>query len=187
MERQGVRSATLDGHLVARSMRVWPRTVEGRHLIDRAQRSYSITGPPQAAGSVVVIGNSGAEFGVRGYITAYDLDPARSAGASSRCRAIRAKSAPEHPEMAAALTTWSKTIGLALASAAVVGEMNLRPRARPAVYGHGHPAAGCQAAPGRRDNLYLASILAIKPGTGKLAWYFQTTPGEMRTTPPRRT
>jgi quinohemoprotein ethanol dehydrogenase len=41
--------------------------------IDDKQRGYSVTGAPQVAGNVVVIGNGGAEFDARGYVTAYDL------------------------------------------------------------------------------------------------------------------
>ncbi len=45
--------------------------------------------------------------------------------------------------------------------------------------GNASPLAPWVRSPGGGDNLFLASILAIKPGTGKLAWHFQTTPGEM--------
>ncbi len=71
--------ATLDGHLVALDARDGKEVWKVDTLIERNERSYCITGPPQVAGPVVVIGNSGAEFGVRGYVTAYDLDHRRAA------------------------------------------------------------------------------------------------------------
>ena len=64
--------ATLDGFLVCLD------TQDGKELwtvdtfTDRT-KSYTITSPPQVAGSIVMIGNSGSEYGVRGYVTAYDL------------------------------------------------------------------------------------------------------------------
>ena len=42
--------------------------------IEDHKRAYSVTGAPQIAGKVVVIGNGGAEFDSRGYVTAYDLE-----------------------------------------------------------------------------------------------------------------
>ncbi|MEY2854076.1 MAG: hypothetical protein RL030_1208, partial [Pseudomonadota bacterium] len=47
--------------------------------IDDKQRGYSVTGAPQVAGKVVVIGNGGAEFDARGYVTAYDLETGKQA------------------------------------------------------------------------------------------------------------
>ncbi|MEO6369014.1 MAG: PQQ-binding-like beta-propeller repeat protein, partial [Steroidobacteraceae bacterium] len=41
-------------------------------VVDRT-RAYSITGAPQIAGGVVVIGNGGAEYDSRGYVSAYDI------------------------------------------------------------------------------------------------------------------
>ena len=73
-------------------------------LTDRT-RGYSITGAPQIAGNVVVIGNGGADFGVRGYITAYDLITG-----AEEWRFFMVPGDPEngyeHPEMEMAAETW---------------------------------------------------------------------------------
>ena len=66
--------ATLDGFLVALDASTGAELWKADTFIDRDTRFYAITSPPQVAKDIVVIGNSGAEFGVRGYITAYDLD-----------------------------------------------------------------------------------------------------------------
>ena len=174
--------ATLDGHLVALDARDGKEVWKVDTLIDRNERSYSITGPPQVAGSVVVIGNSGAEFGVRGYVTAYDLESGAQRWRFYSVPGDPAKGPPEHPEMATALATWSPNADWASGLGGTVwGEMNYDPELDLLYVGTGNasPLAPWVRSPGGGDNLFLASILAIKPGTGKLAWYFQTTPGEM--------
>jgi quinohemoprotein ethanol dehydrogenase len=174
--------ATLDGHLVALDARDGHELWKVDTLIDRTQRAYSITGPPQVAGSVVVIGNSGAEFGVRGYVTAYDLENGAQRWRFYTVPGDPAQGPPEHPEMATALKTWSEKSDWASGLGGTVwGEMNYDPVLDLLYVGTGNasPLAPWLRSPGGGDNLYLASILAIKPGTGQLAWHFQTTPGEM--------
>jgi quinohemoprotein ethanol dehydrogenase len=174
--------ATLDGHLVALDARSGKQLWKTDTLIDRKLRSYSITGPPQVAGPVVVIGNSGAEFGVRGYITAYDLDTGKQQWRFYTVPGDPKAGPPEHPEMITALATWDPDSdwdsGL---GGTVWGEMNYDPELDLLYVGTGNasPLAPWHRSPAGGDNLFLASILAIKPGTGKLLWHFQTTPGEM--------
>jgi quinohemoprotein ethanol dehydrogenase len=64
---------TLDGRLVAVDAATGNQVWEVDTVIDRT-RNYSITGAPRAAKGKIFIGNGGAEFGVRGYVTAYDAD-----------------------------------------------------------------------------------------------------------------
>ena len=61
---------TLDGRLVALDAKTGAR-VWDVNTIDRTQ-PYTITGAPRVARGLVIIGNGGAEFGVRGYVSAYD-------------------------------------------------------------------------------------------------------------------
>jgi len=174
--------ATLDGHLVALDARDGKELWRTDTLIDRDLRSYSITGPPQVAGKVVVIGNSGAEFGVRGYVTAYDLDSGKQLWRFFTVPGDPRKSPPEHPELVTALKTWAADSDWESGLGGTVwGEMNYDPVLDLLYVGTGNasPEAPWVRSPGGGDNLYLSSILAIKPATGKLVWYFQTTPGEM--------
>jgi quinohemoprotein ethanol dehydrogenase len=174
--------ATLDGHLVALDARDGKQLWKTDTLIDRDQRSYSITGPPLVAGDVVVIGNSGAEFGVRGYVTAYDLDSGKQRWRFYAVPGDPKKGPPEHPEMVEALKTWDANSDWESGLGGTVwGEMNYDPELDLLYVGTGNasPLAPWLRSPGGGDNLFLASILAIRPGTGKLVWYFQTTPGEM--------
>ena len=174
--------ATLDGHLVALDAGNGRELWKVDTLIERDQRSYSITGPPQVAGHVVVIGNSGAEFGVRGYVTAYDLDTGKQRWRFFTVPGDPEKGPPEHPEMARALRTWAADSDWKSGLGGTVwGEMNYDPELDLLYVGTGNasPEAPWIRSPGGGDNLFLASILAIRPGSGELVWHFQTTPGEM--------
>ena len=144
-------------------------------------KAYTITGPPQVAGSIVMIGNSGGEYGVRGYITAYDLETG-----DQHWRFFLVPGDPdkgfEHPEMEVASKTWDPDSdwesgggGTSWGEAAYDPELNL-------LYvgtGNSSPYPIWFRSPSGGDNLYLASILAINPDNGQLVWHYQTTPGEL--------
>ena len=142
-------------------------------------RRYTITGAPRVVKDKVIIGNGGAEFGVRGYITAYD---AATGDQVWRFYTVPGNPAEpfEHPELEAAAETWSGewwTVGgggTAWDSMAYDPELDL-------LYvgtGNGSPWTRYHRSPGGGDNLYLCSILALRPDTGQLVWYYQTTPGD---------
>lgn len=144
-------------------------------------KAYTITSPPQVAGDIVMIGNSGGEYGVRGYITAYDLETG-----DQQWRFFLVPGDPdkgfEHPEMEMASKTWDPDShwesgggGTSWGEAAYDPELNL-------LYvgtGNSSPYPIWFRSPSGGDNLFLASILAINPDNGKLVWHYQTTPGEM--------
>ena len=65
--------ASLDGRLIALDAATGEKVWETDTIIDR-DRFYSITGAPRAARGKIFIGNGGAEFGVRGYVSAYDAE-----------------------------------------------------------------------------------------------------------------
>ncbi len=170
----------LDGYLVcidaATGIVVWKVDA----IIDR-ERFYTITGPPQVAGNVVVIGNSGAEFGVRGYITAYDLETGKQAWRFFTVPGDPKKDF-EHPELEAASKTWDPNSNWESGMGGTVwGEMTYDPELNLLYVGTGNssPYPIWFRSPTGGDNLYLSSILAINPDNGKLKWYYQTTPGEI--------
>jgi quinohemoprotein ethanol dehydrogenase len=175
-----VYAGTLDGFLVCLDASTGKELWKVNTLADR-NAFYTITGAPQIAGGKVIIGNAGAEFGVRGYISAYDARTGKYAWRFYTVPGDPAK-APEHPEMEVAGKTWDpKSDWEAGGGGTVWGQMAYDPELNLLYVGTGNatPYPIWYRSPSGGDNLYLASILAINPDNGKLQWHYQTTPGEM--------
>jgi quinohemoprotein ethanol dehydrogenase len=169
----------LDGRLVALDQSTGAKVWEAQTSIDPAD-AYTITGAPRMVKGKVIIGNGGAESAVRGYISAYDADTGRLAWRFFTVPGDPAKGF-EHPELEWAARTWTGEWwkaggggGTAWDAMAYDAELDL-------LYvgtGNGGPWDRNIRSPQGGDNLFLASILAIKPDTGRLAWHFQEVPGE---------
>ena len=168
---------TLDGRLIALDAGTGARLWEVQ--TSDTGSMYSITGAPRAARGMVFIGNGGAEFGVRGYVSAYDATTG-----SLRWRTWTVPGNPasgfESPAMRVAATTWTgewwKFGGGGTAWDAIVVDKDAN-----RVYvgtGNGSPWLRSLRSPGGGDNLYLASILALDASTGEQLWYYQTVPGD---------
>lgn len=146
--------------------------------IDDKSRNYTSTGAPYIAKELVVIGNSGGEFDVRGYVTAYDTRTGKQAWRFYTVPGDPRKGF-EHPELEQAAKTWDKDslwdLGLggnAWDGMAYDPELNL-------LYigtGNGTPWNPRLRSPAGGDNLFLSSILAIDPDTGRLKWHYQIDP-----------
>ena len=176
---------TLDGRLVALD-RDTGEVIWEKVTVDQSQ-SYSITGAPRVIGGKVLIGNGGAEFGVRGYIAAYDAEDGDELWRFYTVPGDEGEDAPEY--LKAAAETWSDDVltgnsgigggGTVWDSMAYDPELDL-------LYfgvGNGSPWNRAYRSPGadgagEGDNLYLSSIVAIRPDTGEYVWHYQTTPGE---------
>ena len=174
--------ATLDGFLVALDASTGRELWKSDTLMDRDTRFYTITSPPQVAKNVVVIGNSGAEFGVRGYITAYDLDSGEQRWRFFTVPGDPAKGPPENPAMELALQTWGPDTDWESGLGGTVwGEMNYDPDLDLLYVGTGNstPYSGWHRDPSKGDNLFLVSILAIDPDDGRLVWHYQQVPWEI--------
>lgn len=149
-------------------------------IIDR-KWSYTITGAPRVVKGRVIIGNGGAEFGVRGYITAYDAETGRQAW-----RWFTVPGDPSKPfeneAMERAAKTWdpSNRYWEAGGGGTVWDAMAFDPKLN-LLYigtGNGSPWARSKRSPAGGDNLYLASIVALNPDTGQYVWHYQQTPGD---------
>jgi quinohemoprotein ethanol dehydrogenase len=175
--RGRVFSGTIDGRLLA--LDAGTGAVVWEVQTTDTSRPYTITGAPRVVGGNVIIGNGGAELGVRGYVSAYDAETGRLVW-----RFYTVPGDPSQPfeskhlEMAA--STWSGqwwTVGggaTAWDSFAYDPELDL-------LYigtGNGSPWSRYARSPEGGDNLFVSSILAVRPATGELVWYFQTTPGD---------
>ena len=143
------------------------------------KQAYTITGAPRVVKDKVLIGNGGAEFGVRGYVTAYDADTGKQAWRFYTVPGDPSKGF-ENKAMEMAAKTWHgewwKLGGGGTAWDAIVYDPELD-----LVYigvGNGSPWNQGKRSPGGGDNLFLSSIVALKADTGEYVWHYQTTPGE---------
>ena len=173
--------ATLDGWLVSLDAATGKEVWRADTFIERDSRFYTITGPPIVAKNVVVVGNSGAEFGVRGYVTAYDLNTGEKKWRFFTVPGDPAKGPDEHPEVTTARKTWDPKSDWASGLGGTVwGEMNYDPELNLLFVGTGNSSPYPMAfrSPSGGDNLYLDCILAINPDDGRMKWFYQTTPGE---------
>lgn len=172
-----VYSATLDGRLLSLNAQTGELNWEV-NTTDQAQ-SYTVTGAPRVFDDKLVIGNGGAEYGVRGYVSAWDTETGEMLW---RFYTVPGNPADgfedETQEMAAATWTgewWQQGGGgTAWDSFAYDPELNL-------VYigtGNGSPWPRALRSPGGGDNLFLASIVAVDADTGAYAWHYQTVPGD---------
>jgi quinohemoprotein ethanol dehydrogenase len=148
-------------------------------ITDRS-RAYAITGAPQIAGDVVVIGNGGAEFDSRGYVSAYD----RTSG-DLRWRFYTVPGDPskpfENPALEMAAKTWDPKRDLAYGGGGNAWDAFAYDAESDLVYfgtANGAPWSRAHRSPSGGDNLFLASIVALNAKTGDYVWHYQQTPGE---------
>ncbi|MEN0063861.1 MAG: PQQ-dependent dehydrogenase, methanol/ethanol family [Myxococcota bacterium] len=140
---------------------------------------YTITGAPRAIDGKIIIGNGGAELGVRGYVSAYDAETGKMLW---RFHTVPGNPADgfENDAMKKAAETWNGEWwkygggGTVWDAMAYDPELNL-------LYigvGNGSPWNRDIRSPEGGDNLFLASIVALNPDDGSYVWHYQATPGD---------
>lgn len=142
-------------------------------------KPYSITGAPRVVDGKVIIGNGGAELGVRGYITAYDAATGKQLWTFFTVPGDPSKPF-ESEAMQIAAKTWTGKWWEYGGGGTVWDAMAYDPELK-LLYigtGNGSPWNRYHRSPGGGDNLFLSSIIALNPDNGKLVWYYQTTPGD---------
>jgi quinohemoprotein ethanol dehydrogenase len=180
-------TGTLDGYLVALDAKsgkeIW------RTLTVDQSKPYSITGAPRVIKGKVIIGNAGAEYGVRGYVSAYDVhngtmlwrfytvpgDPALPADSSINNASINSKAM----EMAA--KTWSGTAWLENGGGGTVWDSMAYDAELNQLYigvGNAGPWNRELRNPEHLDNLFTSSIVSLNPDTGAYNWHYQETPND---------
>ncbi|MDT8429228.1 MAG: PQQ-dependent dehydrogenase, methanol/ethanol family [Pseudomonadales bacterium] len=168
---------TIDGRLIALDSKT------GAELWDvltvNPDLPYTITGAPRVIKGNVLIGNGGAEYGVRGYVTAYDANTGEQAW---RFYTIPGNPADgfEQPELEWAAETWNGEWWLQGGGGTVWDAMAYDPELNLLYLGVGNGSPWNQSlrSPGGGDNLFLTAIVAINPDDGSYVWHYQTTPGE---------
>ncbi|HTQ35879.1 MAG TPA: PQQ-dependent dehydrogenase, methanol/ethanol family [Steroidobacteraceae bacterium] len=172
---------TLDGRLIALDAKsgtpVWMAAT-----FDKSQ-PWSITGAPRVFDGMVVIGNGGADLGVRGFVSAWDADTGKFLWKFYLVPGDPSKGpdgAASDSVMAMAAKTWTGEWwkwgggGTAWDSIAYDPELGL-------IYvgtGNGGPDAQLYRSPKRGDNLFLCSIVALDAKTGAYRWHYQEVPEE---------
>ncbi|MFL6216190.1 MAG: PQQ-dependent dehydrogenase, methanol/ethanol family [Blastocatellia bacterium] len=167
----------LDGRLIALDAATG-KLIWSVVTVDQSQ-PYTITGAPRVVKGKVLIGNGGAEFGVRGYISAYDVETGKIAWRFYTVPGDPSKPF-ESPALERAAKTWNGEWWKIGGGGTVWDSMAYDPELDLLYVGTGNGSPWNQnlRSPGGGDNLYLSSILALKPDTGELVWHYQTTPGE---------
>ena len=172
---------TLDGRLIALDAKTG-RLLWSTVTVDQSD-NYTITGAPRVVKGLVVIGNSGGEFGVRGYVSAYAMAtgklvwrfytvPGRN-GAKDGAVSDPAIEKIARPTWRGK-PDWVGGGGTVWDSMAYDPDLDL-------LYvgvGNGGPWNAAIRSPGGGDNLFLSSIIALRPSTGEYVWHFQETPGD---------
>jgi quinohemoprotein ethanol dehydrogenase len=173
--------ATLDGYLIALDAKTGKPAWKSDTFVDRVTMNYASTGAPRIAGNNIVIGNSGAEMGARGYVSAYDLNSGKLAWRFYTVPGDPAKGPDESPDVTLARKTWSKDSRWDLGGGGTAWDSMVYDPKLDLLYvgvGNGMPHPVWSRSPGGGDNLYLSSIVALDAATGRMRWYYQTTPAD---------
>ena len=169
---------TIDGRLI--SLNAEDGSLRWDIQTTDRSRPYSITGAPRIVRDKVIIGNGGGELGVRGYVSAYNVDTGD--------QIWRFYTVPGNPDdgfesdaVAAAAETWGGGAWWEVGGGGTVWDSMAYDAELDLLYvgvGNGAPWNRQIRSPDGGDNLYLSSIVALKPDDGSYVWHYQTTPGE---------
>ncbi|MBL4827196.1 MAG: PQQ-dependent dehydrogenase, methanol/ethanol family [Spongiibacteraceae bacterium] len=176
--------ASLDGRLIAVDAKTGKAVWET--LTVDPTMPYTITGAPRAAEGLIFIGNGGGEFGVRGYISAYD---ATSGEKRWRFYTVPGEPGKKDGEVSdniheqLSLDTWSgrwwdKAGGFG--GGTVWDSMAYDAEAGLLYFGVGNGSYWNKKyrSGEDNDNLFVASVVAVKASSGEYVWHYQHTPGD---------
>ncbi|MCB2046490.1 MAG: PQQ-dependent dehydrogenase, methanol/ethanol family [Novosphingobium sp.] len=172
--------ATLDGRLVSVDAKTGkPNWVVDTIEEEKGDTRKTITGAPRVFDGKVIVGNSGADFGTRGYVTTYD---ARTGKQLWRFYTVPGNPADgfEDETQAMAAKTWSGEWWRWGGGGTVWNGMTYDAELNRIYIGVGNSSNydPAQRSPEGGDNLFLASIVALDADTGKYIWHYQQNPRE---------
>ena len=154
---------TLDGHLVALDATngrvVWNISIADPKL------GYSITEAPLVVKDEVVVGPAGGEYGIRGFIAAYDVATGKELW---KFYTVPGPGEPGHDTWAG--NSWEHGGASTWTTGSYDPELNT------VYWGTGNPGPDWNSDSRAGDNLYSCSMIALDATTGKLKWYYQTSP-----------
>jgi alcohol dehydrogenase (cytochrome c) len=156
---------TIDGHLIAIDAKsgraVWDVAVSKPEL------GYSLTVAPIIVKDKVIIGPAGGEYGIRGFIAAFDAKTGREAW---RFHTVPGPDEKGHDSWPAGTDAWEHGGGSIWVTGSYDPDLNLL------YFGTGNPGPDWNADPRPGANLYTDSVVALNPDTGELKWHYQFTP-----------
>ena len=156
---------TLDAHLIAidavTGQPLWKTAVADVSL------AYSITMAPLVVKDKVIVGVGGGEFGIRGFIAAYDVETGEQAW---RFYTIPGPGEPGHETWEG--DDWEHGGASVWITGSYDADLNLT------YWGIGNPGPDWNPDQRPGDNLYSDSVVALNPDTGELVWHFQFTPND---------
>ena len=154
---------TLDAHLVALDMKTGKQVYDV--VLEDYKRGYASTMAPLLVKDKVIVGIAGAEFGIRGFIDAYD---AATGKRDWRFYTVAGPGEPGGDTWAG--DSWERGGGSTWVTGTYDPELNLL------YWGTGNPGPDYDGKVRAGDNLYTDSIVALDADTGKLRWHYQFTP-----------
>ena len=154
---------TLDAHLVA--LDAATGEVRWSTHVDDNGHGYAMTGAPRVLNGKVIVGISGGDVDIRGYIDAYDAKTGK--------RLWRTHTVPAPGEPGS--ETWGPDM-TGVGGGGTWGSGSFDPDLNLIYWGTGNPAPDYNGASRPGDNLYSDCVLALDADTGKMKWYFQFTP-----------
>ena len=159
--------ATIDAHVVAIDAKdghpLWKKKVA------EAAGGYSMTLAPLVVKDKVIVGVSGGELGIRGFIAAYD---ARSGQEVWKTYTVPGPGEPGHETWPQNDDAWTHGGAPVWLTGSYDPSLNLT------YWGVGNPGPDFNAGQRQGDNLYACSVIALNPDTGKITWHFQFTPSD---------
>ncbi len=173
--------ATFDGRLIALDA-VTGRPVWVVYAGDQASgldRHFTLTQAPRVVRGKVLIGASGAEYGIRGFISAFDAETGKLLW-----RFYTVPGDPSRPfenkAMEMAAKTWRGSWWKNGGGGSVWDAISYDPGLNLVYFGSGNGLEWSHTArsKGQGDNLFLSSIIALNADTGEYVWHYQATPGE---------
>ncbi len=173
---------TLDGRLIALDAKSG-KLLWSTMTVD-ASKPYTITGAPRVVKGKVIIGNGGAELGVRGYVSAYDAETGALAW-----RFYTVPGEAGKPDNAASDEAFARFAGdswhgdayVRYGGGGTVWDSIVYDAELDQLYigtGNGSPWNREYRSEDKGDNLFLSSIVALDPDSGRYLWHYQQVPGE---------
>ncbi len=175
--------ATLDGRLIAIDAATG-KPVWSTQTVDQAS-ALTITGPPRVFKDKVIIGNGGADFGARGYVSAYDAQTGKMIWrfflTPGNPKNGRDGAASDSIMETVVRPTWTGEQYYMLGGGATAWQTIMYDPDLNQIYigtGNGSPWNPRFRTQSKGDNLFIASVVALNPDTGKYIWHYQENPQE---------